>query len=182
MKGFSAVLTAASLATALALAGVPAMAQQAAPKQGAAPAAPAKPLSPASLAAAKEILTLKNATAMYANAVPGLVSQAKNGLVQQNLNYQKDLDEVAVVVAKNLAGREKEIGEGMAQIYATEFTEQELKDLVAFYKTPLGAKLLANEPRAIQLSMTWMQQWAQGFQEKINEEFRSEMKKRNKPI
>jgi uncharacterized protein len=180
MKVFSAILTAASLAAAVALVGVPAMAQ--APKQGAAPAAPAKPLSPASLAAAKEILTLKNATAMYANAVPGLVAQARNALTQQNLNYQKDLDEVAVVVAKTLAGREKEIGEGMAQIYATEFTEQELKDLVAFYKTPLGAKLLANEPRAIQLSMTWMQQWAQGFQEKINEEFRSEMKKRNKPI
>src|SRR6476660_2311174 len=100
MKGFSAILTAAGLATALALAGVPAMAQQAAPKQGAAPAAPSKPLSPAALAAAREILTMKNATAMYANAVPGLVEQAKNGLVQQNLNYQKDLGEAAVVVAK----------------------------------------------------------------------------------
>jgi hypothetical protein len=180
MKVFSAIVTAASLAAALVLVGVPAMAQ--APKQGAAPAAPAKPLSPASLAAAKEILTLKNATAMYANAVPGLVAQSRNALIQQNLNYQKDLDEVAVVVAKTLAGREKEIGEGMAQIYATEFTEQELKDLVAFYKTPLGQKLITNEPRAIQLSMTWMQQWGQAFSEKVNEEFRNEMKKRNKPI
>jgi hypothetical protein len=180
MKVFSAIVTAASLAAAVALAGAPAMAQ--APKQGAAPAAPAKPLSPSAIAAAREILTLKNATAMYANAVPGLVAQSRNALTQQNLNYQKDLDEVAVVVAKTLAGREKEIGDGMAQIYATEFTEQELKDLVAFYKTPLGAKLLSNEPRAIQLSMTWMQQWGQAFSEKVNEEFRSEMKKRNKPI
>jgi uncharacterized protein len=180
MKVFSAILTAASLAAAVALVGVPAMAQ--APKQGAAPAAPTKPLSPAALAAAKEILTLKNAGAMYANAVPGLVAQSRNALTQQNLNYQKDLDEVAVVVAKTLAGREKEIGEGMAQIYATEFTEQELKDLVAFYKTPLGQKLITNEPRAIQLSMTWMQQWGQAFSEKVNEEFRNEMKKRNKPI
>jgi uncharacterized protein len=180
MKVFSAIVTAASLAAAVALIGVPAMAQ--APKQGAAPAAPAKPLSPASLAAAKEILALKNAGAMYANAVPGLVAQSRNALTQQNLNYQKDLDEVAVVVAKTLAGREKEIGEGMAQIYATEFTEQELKDLVAFYKTPLGQKLITNEPRAIQLSMTWMQQWGQAFSEKVNDEFRAEMKKRNKPI
>ena len=75
-----------------------------------------------------------------------------------------------------------QIGDGMAQIYATEFSEQELKDLVAFYKTPLGQKLLSSEPRAIQLSMTWMQGWAQAFQENINEEFRAEMKKRNKPI
>jgi len=26
----------------------------------------------------------------------------------------------------------------MAQLYAAEFTEQELKDLVTFYKSPLG--------------------------------------------
>ena len=58
---------------------------------------------------------MKNASAMYANAVPNIVEQTKNALIQSNLNYQKDLDEVAIVVAKSLAGREKEIGDGMAQ-------------------------------------------------------------------
>src|SRR5205085_12554007 len=100
-----------------------------------APAAtPLKPASPGAIAAAKEILTMTNAAAMYANAVPNLVEQTKNVLLQSNLNYQKDLNEVAIIVAKNLVGREKEIGEGMAQVYANEFTEQELKDLVTFYK------------------------------------------------
>ncbi len=65
-------------------------------------------------------------------------------LLQSNLNYQKDLNEVAVIVAQKMAGREKEIGEGMAKIYANEFTEQELKDLVAFYKSPLGQKLIVD--------------------------------------
>jgi len=125
---------------------------------------------------------MKNAAAMYANAVPNLVEQTKNVLMQSNLNYQKDLNEVAVIVAKNLAGREKEIGEGMAQVYANEFTEQELKDLVTFYKSPLGQKLLANEPRAIQFSMSYMNQWAQQFAETINGQFRAEMKKRGKDI
>ena len=73
---------------------------------------------------------MKNAAAMYANAVPNIVEQTKNALLQNNLNYQKDLNEVAVIVAQSLAGREKEIGEGMAKVYANEFTEQELKDLV----------------------------------------------------
>src|SRR5205809_2748986 len=115
---------------------------------------------------------MKNASARYANAVPNLVEQTKNVLLQSNLNYQKDLNEVAVIVAKNLAGREKEIGEGMAQIYANEFTEQELKDLVTFYKTPLGQKLLATEPRAIQFSMSYMNQWGQVFAQTVNEAFR----------
>jgi len=183
MKRLTGILSATGLAAGLVLSGVPAMAQ--APKQGAAPAPAAQPLkqaSPAALAAAKELLTMKNAAAMYASAVPNIVEQTKNALVQQNLNYQKDLGEVAIVVARNLAGREKEIGEGMAQVYTNEFSEQELKDLVTFYKTPLGQKLLTSEPRAIQFSMSYMNQWALAFAGTVNEAFREEMKKRNKPI
>ena len=181
MKSLSRILSAAGLAMGLALTAVPAEAQQ--KNAPAAPAAtPLKPASPGAIAAAKEILAMKNASAMYANAVPNLVEQTKNVLLQSNLNYQKDLNEVAVIVAKNLAGREKEIGDGMAQVYANEFTEQELKDLVTFYKSTLGQKLLASEPRAIQFSMSYMNQWAQQFAETINGQFRAEMKKRGKDI
>ncbi|MDB5606575.1 MAG: hypothetical protein JWP25_3475 [Bradyrhizobium sp.] len=169
MKSLSRILSAAGLVLGLALAGVPAGAQQPAP-------------SPASIAAAKEILGMKNASAMYSSAVPNLVQQTKDQLLQSNLNYQKDLNEVAVIVATKLAGREKEIGEGMAKVYAGEFTEQELKDLVVFYKSPLGQKLLSTEPKAIQLSMGFMNQWAQAFAETINGEFRAEMRKRGKEI
>jgi hypothetical protein len=177
----SKIVAVAGLVMGLAFAGAPAHAQQPAPKQ-AAPAPALKPASPAALAAAKEILTMKNASQMYASAVPNIVDQTKNALVQSNLNYQRDLNEVAVIVAKNLAGKEQEIGEGMAKIYANEFTEQELKDLVTFYKSPLGQKLLATEPRAIQFSMSYMNQWGQIFAQTVNEQFRAEMKKRGKEI
>src|SRR5215510_8020260 len=111
MKSVMKMLPAAGLVLGLALAGSPAGAQQ--------PAAPAlKPASPAAMAAAREILTMKNASAMYANAVPGIVQQTKDALLRNNLNYQKDLNEVAVIVAQTFAGKEKEIGEGMAQVYA----------------------------------------------------------------
>ena len=177
MNRLSRMLSAASLAFGLAVAGVPAVAQQA-------PASvpPLKQASPAAIAAAREILTMKNASAMYASAVPNIVQQTRDQLMQSNLNYQKDLNEVAVIVAQKLAGREKEIGEGMAKVYANEFSEQELKDLVTFYKTPLGQKLLSTEPRAIQSSLNYMNQWAQIFAETVNGEFRAEMRKRGKEI
>jgi uncharacterized protein len=171
MKSLSRILSAAGLILGLALAGVPAGAQT-----------PDKPASPGAIAAAKEILTMKNASAMYSAAVPNIVQQTKDQLLQSNLNYQKDLNEVAVIVAQKLAGREKEIGEGMAKVYAGEFTEQELKDLVTFYKSPLGQKLLTTEPKAIQMSMGYMNQWAQQFAEIVNGEFRAEMRKRGKTI
>jgi hypothetical protein len=180
MKSLSGILSAAGLALGLALAAAPALAQ--APKQQMPAGATLKDGTPAAIAAAREILAMKNASAMYASAVPNIVEQTKNALLQSNLNYQKDLNEVAVIVAKNLAGREKEIGDGMAKIYANEFTEQELKDLVTFYKSPLGQKLLSTEPRAIQFSMAYMNQWAQLFAETVNAQFRAEMRKRGKEI
>jgi hypothetical protein len=170
MKSLSRILSVAGLALGLVFAGVPAKAQtQAQP-------------SPAAIAAAKEILAMKHASAMYANAVPNMVERTKETLIASNLNYQKDLNEVAPIVAKNLAGREQEIGDGMAKAFATEFTEQELKQLVTFYKSPLGQKLLTAEPKAIQDSMAFMNQWAQQFAEVVNGEFRSEMRKRGKQI
>lgn len=179
MKSFLKFLPAAAVAAGLALAAVPAVAQQAQK----APAAPAQSkASPAAIAAAKEILQIKNASGMYAGAVPGLVDKTKNALIQQNLNYQKDLNEVAPIVAQQLNGRQNEIGDGMAQIYASEFTEQELKDLVVFYKSPLGKKLLDAEPRAIGLSMNFINSWAQTFSETVMGAFRAEMRKRGKEI
>ena len=179
MKGFLKILPAASLLLAL---GMPAGAQQKQP----APAAPAAPglkaCSPAAKDAATEILKFKNASSLYANIIPNLVLQTKDTLLQSNLNLQKDLNEVAPIVNQSLAGREKEVGEGMAQVYCSEFSEQELKDLVTFYKSPLGQKLLTSEPRAIQFSMGYMNQWAQNFAEIVNAQFRAEMRKRGKQI
>jgi hypothetical protein len=173
MKRVFRNLSVLGLVFGLAFAAIPAAAQQ--------PAQP-KSVSPAALAAAKEILALKKANVVYAGAVPTIVQQVKGALTQKFLNYQKDINEVAVIVAQSFAGREQEIGEGMAKAYAGEFTEQELKDLVVFYKSPLGQKLLVSEPQAIQLGLAYMNQWASGFAEAVNGQFRAELKKRGKDL
>ncbi|SRR5579871_1912182 len=173
MKSVLRILPAAGLALGLVLmaTGSPAPAQQ---------QPPAPP--PSAVQAARDYLAVKGARALYADAVTGVVERTKTALMQTNINYQKDLNEVAVIIAKNLAGRENEIGEGMAQIYARVFTEQELRDLTAFYKTPLGQKLLTAEPRAFQGSAAFMKDWASEFGGVVNEQFRAEMHKRGKDI
>ena len=179
MKTLSKLLLSASLVLGAAAATLPASAQQPATPPA---ERPIKPASPAAIGYAKEILQMKNASAMYANAIPNIVQRVKDSLLSSNLNYQKDLNEVAVIVAQANAGRDKEIGEQMAKIYASDFTEAELKDLAAFYKSPLGQKLLQMEPQSISASVNYMQQWAQQFAEQVNGQFRAEMRKRGKEI
>src|SRR5579864_5678379 len=178
MKGPSGILLAAGLALAAAVSALPATAQQ----QAAPQAAPLKPVSPSAMQAARDLLAVKNVSQVYANAIPNIVQRAKDVFLANNLSYQKDLNEVAINIARSLAGREKEIGEQMAKIYANDFTEQERKDLTAFYKSPLGQKVLATEPKSIQESMNYMGQWAQSFGEAVVAEFRAQMQKRGKPL
>ena len=74
MKSALKIVPAACLAFVLALGAMPASAQQ--------QAAP----TPGAIAAAKEILTLKNASAMYAGAVPGTVEKVKGTLIGPSHN------------------------------------------------------------------------------------------------
>ena len=127
-------------------------------------------------------MTARNLNAVYANAVPAIIQRVKDQLLASNLSYQKDLEEVAVSEAQAMNGREKEIGEQMAKMYATDFTEQELKDLTTFYKSALGQKVLAQEPKTEQAIGMYLNQWAQTFSQSVISDFRAAMQKRGKPL
>ena len=176
MKRLSGFLLGFSVALALAFSPQPAGAQQPPP------AAPLKPVSASAMQAARDLLAAKNVNQVYANAIPNIVQRAKDQFLANNLSYQKDLNEVAVMVAQTEAGKDKEIGEQMAKMYATDFTEQELKDLTAFYKSTLGQKVLAQEPKTEQAIGQYLNQWAQAFSEAVAADIRAEMKKRGKPL
>ena len=62
--------------------------------------------------------------------------------------------------------------------YATAFSEQDLKDLIAFYKTPLGKRVIEAEPKAGQESTQRAQNWVEKYAETTMEKMRAEMKKR----
>ena len=52
----------------------------------------------------------------------------------------KDLNEIAAKLRSDLAPRFSELSAEVARNYATRFTEQELKDMLAFYKSPAGKR------------------------------------------
>ena len=138
--------------------------------------------SPGALAAAKELLEIKGAQNMLGPIVPGVVETAKNSLMQSNPNLVKELNEVAVQLRTELAPRSSEVIQTFVVLYAQRFTEPELKQIVAFYRSPLGQKLLADEPTLMDQGFKQAQSWADRLSEQVIARFRDEMKKRGHQI
>jgi hypothetical protein len=134
--------------------------------------------SPASLLVAKQLVTVTGATVLFNPLIAGVVEQAKNLYLQQNPGLAKDLDEIAGKMRKDLQPRLAELTNEVARLYATHFTEQELKAILAFYKSPAGKKMLAQQPVVVDDSMKFAQNWANKLSEQVTAQMREELKKK----
>ncbi|WBL21225.1 DUF2059 domain-containing protein [Zunongwangia sp. HRR-M8] len=52
----------------------------------------------------------------------------------------------------------------LAEIYREEFTEAEIDEILAFYDTSVGKKMVATTPKVMQKAMTVGQQWGMELQ------------------
>jgi Uncharacterized protein conserved in bacteria len=138
------------------------------------PAAHSQQPSAAAMSTAKEIVTVTGATTLIA----GVVEQAKLLFLQQNPGLSKDLNEIAIKIRNDLAPRFDELVNDVARNYAIHFTEQELKDVLAFYKSPAGKKLISEQPKVVEASMKFAQDWANKLSDQVIAQMREELKKR----
>jgi hypothetical protein len=144
----------------------------------AATSVPAQEPTAGALAAARDMLVAKGGNTFFDPVVPGVIESVKNSFVPTNPQLYKELNDVAALLRKDYEPKRVEVFNNVARIFAQHFTEQELKDITAFYKTPLGQKMLKEEPVAIELSLKGAQDWATNFSEAVTARFRSEMQKK----
>jgi uncharacterized protein len=145
--------------------------------QGAAPNAAHRP-SQAAVLMAKQILEIKHADSIFEPLVRGVVIKTRDFFMQTNFMWGKDLNEVADNLMKQYSARSGELMNDAARIYASHFTEPELKQLLTFYQSPLGQKVISEEPKAADESMALAGSWADRLSEEVIGKMRAEMKKR----
>jgi hypothetical protein len=141
-------------------------------------AAPAQEPSAGALAAARDMLAVKGGATFFDPVIPGVIETVKNSFVPTNPQLYRELNDVAAFLRKDYEPKRAEVLNNVTRIFAQHFTEQELKDMTAFYKTPLGQKMLKEEPVAIEQSLKTTQDWANGFSEVVTARFRVEMQKK----
>jgi len=138
--------------------------------------------SASALALAKEIIIVKGGSAIFDPVVPALVENGRRMFLQVNPMLGKDLGEVAAKLQAEFTPRTAELINEGARLYASKFTEQELKDVLAFYKSPLGRKVITQEPVILDQSTANIDEWANKIGNEIVVKFRTEMKRRGHEI
>jgi hypothetical protein len=134
--------------------------------------------TPGALAAAKDLVQIKGGSQMFEPVVIGIIEQTKSSLLQTNPQLSKDLNDVSQQLRTEYGPRSAELVAEAAKQYAQRFSEAELKDLVTFFKSPVGQKMLQQEPQVLDATFNFVQQWGPRVAEEVMSRFRSDMKKK----
>lgn len=132
----------------------------------------------AHLAAAREAINAAHASDQFNNILVSLAEQTKALFQRSNPSAVNDIDVVVDTVALDLAKRRPELDHEFDQIWAARFTEDELKEIAAFYESPIGKKLGETMPIVIQDSVRSANIWRDALSTDIVTKSREELNKR----
>jgi len=122
-------------------------------------------VTPARLKAAEDVLKAMGADSMLKKTTTAALTQASSQVPADKRT--KFLEIMNSFVSKYMQwGLLKD---QMAALYAQNFTEKELRDLVAFYNTPTGRKFVQVQPLLTQKGMEIGQQMVQAHQAELQQ-------------
>ena len=145
-------------------------------------AAAQQPPSAALIQIARDVVEASGASRAFDPIIPSMLQRSINAFVPQNPDLQKPIVESVQTIAPAFEKRRSEIIDIVARVYAVRFTEAELKELLAFYRSTIGKKFVAEQPAVLDESFRRTQEWSAKLAEEIVTALRAEMKKRGHTI
>ncbi len=149
---------------------------------GPAAAQPAAAPTQDALAAARELVQVARATDQLKLILPSLIQALKPAVVQGRPEVEKDFDAFAPALLDTMSARLPEFAAEIVLIYARNFTPEEMHQMTAFYRTPVGQKLLEKLPTVTQESMRAGQAWGQRIGAEVQNRMIEELRKRGHNI
>jgi uncharacterized protein len=130
------------------------------------------------LVAARELVATMKATDQFKLLLPSIFQALKPAIVQNRPDAAKDFDAIVPIVTAGAMKRLDDFAEMLAEIYARNFTIDQIHDLTAFYKTPTGQKLIAQQPIIARESMAAGQRFGRQLVADLTDQINDELKKR----
>jgi hypothetical protein len=151
---------------------------------GSGPAAGQTPAAPAedALAAARELVLVMRLTDHLKLILPSIAQAMKPVIVQGRPQVEKDFDALVPAILDSMNARANGVAEAFALIYARNFTPEELGEMTAFYRTPVGQKLVQKMPVITQENMAAGQAWGRQIGAEVQSRMIEELRKKGHDI
>jgi hypothetical protein len=146
----------------------------------AAPASTPPAPSPAALGYAATILNDVGMKPSLDRIVPGMLAEMQHEVLATRPELKDALDGAVQTITPEFLKSEQQVLDAAAKAFASLMTEQELKDIAAFYESPTGKKFvlaqvaLANRVAAV--AAEWRQQLATAMLTRVHEELKKKGK------
>jgi len=118
-----------------------------------APAARAETPAPDAMTAARSLVTTMKLADQYKALLPAILLGLKPALTQDRPEIERDYEAMMPMVVDAFTPYYTSMVDGIAAIYATNFTAAELRDIEAFYRQPTGQKMLERMPAISQQAL-----------------------------
>jgi hypothetical protein len=98
--------------------------------------------SPDAMTAARSLVTTMKLSDQYKALLPGVLLGLRPTLTQDRPEIERDFDSMMPMMVEAFAPYYTTMVDNVATIYANNFTVAELREIEAFYRQPVGQKLL----------------------------------------
>ena len=115
-------------------------------------ASPAQTPTPDAMTAARSLVTTMKLPEQYKALLPAILLSLKPALVQDRPEIERDYDAMMPTIEDAFTPYYNAMIDDIATVYANNFTVGELRDIEAFYRQPVGQKLLEKTPALTQQS------------------------------
>ncbi len=137
------------------------------------------PVTDAQFAMGRELVMLSGLDKGFEGFVPGVLRELQMTFSRTRPEIAADLDKVLrEIILPEFNKRTAEMVDQSARILAATMSEQELKETVAFLKTPAGKKYVETQPASMNKIMQSMDSWNRDLSVAVVDRVRAEMKKK----
>jgi len=142
----------------------------------------AQEISQSHLAAALAVINATTATQSFDTRLPQLANEVTNRLIRARPDLHQEIADTVQAVALKLAVRRRELDQDVARVYAKAFTEDELKVIATFLKSPAGQKYQKDGPAVFRDTLQAVQAWSDRVGAELLDKTKEELKKQGHPL
>ncbi len=160
----------------------PLPAQAPAAPQAAAGSIPIPNATPSHLAAAREVVMSSGVSRSFEGAIPTMARQINATVTRTRPELAGDMKASLDALQPEFVKLTEDMIVNATRIYTALLTEQECKDVAAFFKSPIGVKFIDVQPVVYGNLADVMEAWTKHLAQTMYEMTRDEMKKKGHQI